>query len=95
MAGPAAGLVSAENDPEPPIGCQFCCDARQTSSPNVMAFGSPESLGRTGSSMRRRERRGSRLAARGARAGGDGTFPLSLLGRADTEVSDPVVAQSS
>src|SRR6266567_9255591 len=48
-------MSSSQFDPEPPIGCQFCCDAQQTSSPNVIAFSSPGSLGRMGSSMRRRE----------------------------------------
>ena len=33
-------LVMSAVDPEPPIGCQFCCDAQQTSSPNVIASGS-------------------------------------------------------
>ena len=28
--------IGAE-DPEPPIGCLFCCDAQQTSSPNLIA----------------------------------------------------------
>src|SRR5262249_45385858 len=44
-----------DHHPEQPIGCQCCCDAQQTSSPNVIAFISPGSLGRMGSSMRRRE----------------------------------------
>src|SRR3954469_10216716 len=47
------GSVAIDPEP-PPIGCQFCCDAQQTSSPNVIAFSSPGSLGRMGSSMRRR-----------------------------------------
>jgi hypothetical protein len=28
-------LSFVDHDTEPPIGCQFCCDAQQTSSPNV------------------------------------------------------------
>jgi hypothetical protein len=48
VIGASATATTAGVDPEPPIGCQFCCDAQQTSSPNVIAFSSPGSLGRMG-----------------------------------------------
>jgi hypothetical protein len=64
--------ATAVRDPEPPIGCQFCCDAQQTSSPKCdslqLARKSRQDgkLHEAAGICHAPRRRGSRLAARRA-----------------------------